>query len=313
MGSAPMSYMTTSGAVGNAITPLLWGLLALAAAVVVIIALLVVLAVTRHAGRRYAGLPPVERPTRGIGWIYWGVGLSVVPLVAFTGWTVATMAAIERPPQEPAFTIKVDAAQWWWKLTYDDGTAARTFTTANEVHIPVGVPVHFEITSGDVIHSFWIPALGGKTDAIPGRVNETWLAADKPGVYRGQCVEYCGLEHALMALELIAQPQPEFDAWWTAQLAAAAAATGPGPQLFLTRCGGCHTVRGTSAAGIVGPDLTHVMSRRTIAAGILETTPANLAGWIADPQGIKPGSDMPDVDLTGPELLAVVAYVETLT
>jgi cytochrome c oxidase subunit 2 len=311
-GGAPMNYMASSGAVGDAITPLVWGLVVLSIVVVVIMGVLVILAVTRHWGRSHRGLPPVERPARGIGWIYWGVGLSLIPLLGFTGWTVATMAAIGKPPREPPFTVTVAAEQWWWKLTYDDGTASRTFTTANEVHVPVGVPVHFEITSDDVIHSFWIPALGGKTDAIPGRVNETWLQADKPGIYRGQCVEYCGLEHALMALELVAEPQREFDAWWTAQLTAPPPPTSAGGQLFLLDCGGCHTVRGTPAGGIVGPDLSHLMSRRTIAAGILGTTPANLAGWIADPQGIKPGSKMPDVELTGPDLQAILSYMETL-
>jgi cytochrome c oxidase subunit 2 len=175
--------------------------------------------------------------------------------------------------------------------------------------------VHFTLNSPDVIHSFWVPALGGKTDVIPGRTNEMWLEADKPGVYRGQCSEYCGEEHAQMALFVFAEPEAQFEAWRAEQVKPAALVNGAaalGETQFVASCGKCHTVRGSDAHGTAGPDLTHLMSRTTIAAGMLDNTIGNLSGWIADPQSIKPDAKMPNVDLSGPELQSVLAYLETL-
>ncbi|WDR02206.1 c-type cytochrome [Devosia algicola] len=182
------------------------------------------------------------------------------------------------------------------------------------LHIPVGVPVHFNLTSPDVIHSFWVPALGGKTDVVPGRVNQMWLMADKPGVYRGQCSEYCGSEHAQMGLYVIAEPRADFDAWRAAQQARALTPTAPdeGFVQFNVHCGKCHNVRGTMAQGDKGPDLTHLMSRSTIAAGMLDNNIGNLSGWIAHPQGIKPDALMPDIALSGPELQSILSYLKTL-
>jgi cytochrome c oxidase subunit II len=259
--------------------------------------------------RRDTRIAPVFRPREGVEWIYVGVALTTVALVIFTGWTVVTLGAIDSPKGAAPYTIRITARQWWWQVDYKAPDQSRNFTTANEIHIPTGVPVRFEITSSDVIHSFWIPALGGKTDAIPGRVNDTWLEADKSGTYRGQCVEYCGVDHALMALILVADADADFNSWWNGELAQPVA---PGSASFVESCGACHTVRGTEARGTVGPDLTHLMSRSTIAAGILPNTPGNLSGWIADPQRIKPGSKMPAIPLSGPELTQVVAYLETL-
>lgn len=229
----------------------------------------------------------------------------------------------------------------------DDSIPSDAFVTANEVHIPVGVPVHLRLQSYDVIHSFWIPELGGKIDVIPGQVNEGWLRADHPGIYRGQCAEYCGLQHAKMALAVIADPPAEYARWAAAQRAAAtpiapandstgvavpgahgvpagtkvASLTTPLPQnegagageaTFVAYCGGCHTVRGTDALGVVGPDLTHLASRLTIGAGVLDNTPANLTRWVRDPQDVKQGALMPAMDLRQQQLAAVVAYLETL-
>jgi cytochrome c oxidase subunit 2 len=226
------------------------------------------------------------------------------------------MAHISRPPTAATLTINVTAHQWWWSANYGDTDRSKAFTTANEIHIPVGLPVHFVLTSPDVIHSFWVPALGGKTDVIPGRANQMWLEAEKAGVYRGQCSEYCGLQHAEMAFYVIAEPKAQFEAWRAAQQAPAAAATTDDLQTglahFRDHCGKCHTVRGTAADGAKGPDLTHLMSRSTIAAGMLTNNIGNLSGWIAHPQGIKPGALMPDIAISGPELQSVLAYVETL-
>jgi cytochrome c oxidase subunit 2 len=188
--------------------------------------------------------------------------------------------------------------------------------TANEIHIPVGEPVRLKLGSADVIHTFWVPTLSGKTDLIPGQTNLTWLEADTPGVYRGQCNEYCGQQHAHMALAVYADAPDEFGAWWDRQVQAAdrpeAAAVSQGQRQFLLRCGACHAVRGTLAGGRVGPDLTHLMSRSTIAAGMLPNTVGHLSGWVANPQFIKPGSKMPNLELSGPELDEIRSYLLTL-
>jgi len=307
-GGAPMNVLAPAGPVATQISGLLWGLSILSAVVVVIISGLVIAGIVRQL-RRGPEIAPVSRPRQGVEWIYIGVALSTLALVVFTGWTVVTLAAIDSPRGAAPYTVRVTARQWWWQIDYKAPDQARSFTTANEIHIPAGIPVRFEIASADVIHSFWIPALGGKTDAIPGRINDTWLEADKPGIYRGQCVEYCGPDHALMALVLVADAPADFNSWWDNELIQPAR---PGPSQFIEACGACHTVRGTNARGTVGPDLTHLMSRATIAAGILPNTPANLSGWIADPQRIKPGSKMPAIPLSGRDLTAVVSYLETL-
>lgn len=314
-GGDSMNYLHPAGPVASAISGLLWGLLLLSIAVVVIISALVIAGIVRQLRRGGPQVAPVTRPAEGVSWIYVGVALTTLALVIFTGWTVVTLGAIDTPANAAPYTIRVTAHQWWWQVDYKAADATRSFTTANEIHIPTGVPVRFEITSSDVIHSFWVPALGGKTDAIPGRVNDTWLAADKSGTYRGQCVEYCGPDHALMALVLVASSDADFNAWWNAELASPPTPSGSAAAVeaqFVQSCGACHTVRGTSARGTVGPDLTHLMSRGTIAAGTMLNTPANLSGWIADPQRIKPGSKMPAVPLSGAALTQIVAYLETL-
>jgi cytochrome c oxidase subunit 2 len=213
----------------------------------------------------------------------------------------------------PRLTIEVTGHQWWWEARYLDGAAGDTFTTANELHIPTGEPVRIRLIGADVIHSFWLPGLGGKTDVIPGQTNLAWLQTDRPGVYLGQCAEYCGVQHAHMALRVVAQPPAAFANWQRAQLApAAGGAQMAGEALFTAHCGACHTVRGSDAGGIVGPDLTHLMSRATIAAGTVPNTPGALSGWIANPQALKPGARMPATYLSGPQLSDTVAYLETL-
>ena len=188
--------------------------------------------------------------------------------------------------------------------------------TANEVHIPLGKPVRLELTSDDVIHSFWIPQLAGKTDVIPGQRNIAWIEADAPGIYRGACTEYCGQQHANMASFVVAQSPTEFAQWLDHQRTAARlpdSAAAAGLAVFESAaCASCHTIRGTSAAGRIGPDLTHLESRATIAAGMLENTRGNLAGWITNPQTIKPGNVMPAVPLRSRDLQSLLAYLGTL-
>lgn len=221
------------------------------------------------------------------------------------------------PEPEADVTIRVRAQQWWWQFIYEDDKAGGSFQTANEIHIPVGGTVRVLLESPDVIHSCWVPSLAGKLDAIPGRENILTFRAERPGVYRGQCAEFCGLQHSHMAFLVLAEDAESFARWAEAQRAAAAEPAGgeavAGKAVFLARqCAACHTVRGTPAAGTTGPDLTHVGSRRTIGAGLLETTRGSLAAWIADPQTLKPGNNMPLVPLSPEELQQVSAYMESL-
>lgn len=312
----PMGYLTTHGQHADPVTALTWGLLSISIAVVMIVTVLVCLGVIlRRQGKLANGAwPDVRRGGSGLGWIYIGLILTVVTLLVSLVWTVAVVAKVNSPATKPALTIEVTGHQWWWEVRYDSDQPSQTFTTANEIHIPVGPPVLVKLTSADVIHSFWAPALTGKTDTIPGRVNITWLQTDRPGVYRGQCTEYCGAEHAKMALYVIAEAPAAFEAWRQNQIRVQTEAPRamPGQGVFLARCGACHTVRGTPAGGLVGPDLTHLMSRQTIASGIMPNTVSSLSGWVSDPQSIKPGAKMPATNLSGPDLRAVVAYLETL-
>ena len=319
LAATPMYYLRSFGPRGHAMAQITWGLFVLSIFVVVVISAMVLIGIFRQRMETpvvFDQSVPVTRSPGGIGWIYFGLALTLLILIGMTTWTVVTMAAIDKPEKKPAFTIDITGQQWWWQARYDDGTPSRMIETANELHIPVGEPVKIRLHSKDVIHSFWVPELSGKTDVIPGRVNETWIEADTAGDYRGQCAEYCGKQHAHMALQVFADPPEKFRAWWDHQLEAAGAPqTEParnGQQVFETRCGICHTVRGTAAGGKVGPDLTHLMSRTTIASGTLPNTMTHLSGWIADPQGIKPGNKMPDTALTGPQLNAIRNYLQTL-
>jgi cytochrome c oxidase subunit 2 len=259
---------------------------------------------------------PIVHPGGGLRWIVIGTGVSTAVLFGLVVWTMFTLAAIASSPQPPAFTIEIRAHQWWWEARYLDKTSDRTFLTANELHIPVGSPVQLRLIGDDVIHSFWIPALAGKTDVIPGQTNLAWLEANTVGTYRGQCTEYCGAQHAHMAEFVIADSASDFKAWWDRQLIDAEVpsleTTTRGEAIFLARCAACHTVRGTGAGGIVGPDLTHLMSRHTLGAGTVPNEREPLRAWINNAQAVKPGSRMPRLDLSPQDLDAVTAYVETL-
>lgn len=246
-----------------------------------------------------------------------GVVFPIVVLSALLIYGLALTRAISAEPDTSALKIQVIGEQFWWRMVYEaeDG---RKIETANEIHVPLGRSVKLSLTTADVIHSFWIPALGGKLDMIPGQINTLVLKAERSGVYRGQCAEFCGGAHALMAFDVVARSQKEFDAWLLAQRQPAAESIFPfvqrGKELFLASgCGACHTIRGTTADGTLGPDLTHVGSRRTIAAGSFPNNKGTLAGWISDSQHLKPNNKMPSFDVfTGEELRAVASYMESL-
>jgi cytochrome c oxidase subunit 2 len=312
-----MSYLRTFGPAGDPATRLGWGLGIVSIVVTLAVLLLLLAAVLRRRARPDdpAALA-VHRDEGGMAWVYVGVGISTVVLIGCAVWTMFTVAAIAMPVKADGLTLQVTAAQWWWNVRYKSDEPARIFAVANEIHIPVGRPVRLELSSQDVIHSFWIPQLGGKMDVIPGQTNAMWLQADRPGVYRGQCGEFCGAQHAHMAMYLVAEPPQDYAKWVRGQVNDAAApdtdAAREGAHEFMEHCAACHTVRGTAAGGILVPDLTHLMSRRTIAAGLLPNNTGNLAAWTADAQALKPGARMPTLALSGSDLNAVVAYLETL-
>jgi len=244
-----------------------------------------------------------------------GVAFPVVVLTALLIWGLSLTSHLQATaPRGDEMRVRVTGEMWWWRVAYLDAGGRAIFNDANELHIPAGQPVLLELDSADVIHSFWVPQLAGKMDMIPGRRNLLRIQADKPGTYGGQCAEYCGGPHALMGFVVIAHTPESFAQWRAARLAPPKPAGGRGAELFLSSgCAACHAIRGTAANGLVGPDLSHVGSRRTLGAGILPNNRGTLAGWIADSQTIKPGNRMPDYKQFSPEELnAVAAYLESL-
>ncbi|MDO4263702.1 MAG: cytochrome c oxidase subunit II [Deinococcus sp.] len=268
---------------------------------------------------------PLEAPKKGEQAVMWlGANVPALILAVVFGFTVRTLNVLAGPPpREDALTLQVVGHQYWWEFRYlrpgETGEAA--VITANELQLPVGQRIRVELTASDVIHSFWVPALAGKMDTIPGQTNEFWIQADKEGLYRGICAEFCGTQHANMHFLARAVPANDFEQWLTAQAADAADVDGDdlavrGRQLFNQRgCAACHNVRGHTTQNLVnnvGPDLTHFASRETIAAGMRPNTRGHLSGWVLNAQGVKPGNLMPPVNLSGEELDAMLAYLEAL-
>lgn len=300
-------------ATGNAreVTGLFYTIFYVALVIFVLVEGLLVYFVIRYQRRQKAELPeqihgntPVE--------IAWTLAPALVLAVVFV-LTVRTMSAVSITAQPPSsLNVRVVGHQWWWEYQYPD----LNIVTANDLHIPVGEVVSVTLTSDNVIHSFWVPELTGKTDVIPGHENKTWLRAETAGQYNGQCAEFCGAQHAHMLFHVIAQPRDEFDAWVKGQQTAPAAPSGDaakGADVFnRSACIGCHTIEGTKGQGKVGPNLTHFGGRISIAAGTLLNTPENLALWLKNPQAIKPENDMPNLGLSQDDIQALVAYLESL-
>lgn len=268
-------------------------------------------------GREGEGRPESERA--GTRWmLIGGVAFPAIVLTVLLVFTLRTLGAISPTSgDDNALTVEVTGKQWWWHVRYMDRDPALVVESANEIRIPVGRRVRVTLESSDVIHSFWVPGLQGKTDMIPARTNVTWLQADKPGRWRGQCAEFCGVQHAKMGLVVVAEPRERFEQWLAAQRRPAAeprdSLTASGRSAFVSRgCVLCHTVRGTPAGGRTGPDLTHVASRLTLGAGEFPNTRGHLQGWIANPQALKPGSKMPAVDLSAGDLQSITHYLTTL-
>jgi cytochrome c oxidase subunit 2 len=267
--------------------------------------------------RKTPGLPFVgerEGLTQALVLLF-GVGIPLVVLVALFAVADVYLVGQTAPPAAGStrMTIDVIGHQWWWEVRYP-GTSV---VTANEIHIPVDTRINLVATTADVIHSFWVPALNRKIDMIPGRRNRILLEADSPGRYRGQCSQFCGLQHAHMAMWVDAQTPSQYRAWLAAQERPAAEPTSPmevaGKRQFMDdQCSSCHQIAGTAADGQIGPNLTHVASRQTLAGAEIPNTPHSLAAWIRNPQAIKPGADMPDLGLAPRQVAELVAYLDSL-
>jgi cytochrome c oxidase subunit 2 len=237
-----------------------------------------------------------------------GIVFPTVTLAILLVYTLVRGEQIQAPA-EAALRIEVTGEQWWWRVRYVGADGRVDFETANEVRIPAGKPVLLELKSADVIHSFWVPALAGKLDMIPGRTNRLRQLATRPGEYRGQCAEYCGGPHAFMAFFVVAEEETAYERWAANQRRFSEEANAQ----FVQHCGTCHAVRGTPAAGTRGPDLTHVASRKTIGAALLPMNKGAIAGWITSSQHLKPGNLMPSFQhFRGEELRELAAYVESL-
>lgn len=241
-----------------------------------------------------------------------------IPVVVLTAVFVVANLFITQQTQPPAqaataMTVRAIGHQWWWEFRYPGTTAV----TANELHIPVRTKVNVVATTADVIHDFWVPELNRKIDMIPGHPNRVELYSDSVGVFRGQCAEFCGLQHAHMSMKVFVQPPAQYRAWLANMAGPARTPATPlqrsGENTFLTQqCSSCHMIRGTSAHGVIGPDLTHLATRTSLAADTIPNDRGSLAGWILDPQHVKPGNDMPGLNLTGSQAQAVLAYLESL-
>ncbi len=300
-----------------AIRDLSWLVLGISAVIFVVVAGLLAYGVVRF--RRRAGDDGRE-PPQVYGSNQIEMAWTVVPFLIVVVLFLATARYIfgieGQEPGPGAVHVTVVGNQWWWEIRYPD----LGIVTANELHVPVSdpanpTPTFLKLQSADVIHSFWVPQLAGKVDVIPNKTNRVWIEPHTPGAYVGQCAEFCGLQHAGMLLRVIVHPKPEFARWVASQQAPAedAPAARAGRELFESiACVNCHTVRGTPAKGVFGPDLTHLMSRTTLGAGVARNTPENLRAWVHDPASLKPGALMPPMGLSREDTDRVVAYLLTL-
>ncbi|MGH2736523.1 MAG: cytochrome c oxidase subunit II [Actinomycetota bacterium] len=304
--SGPGNMLDPGGPGARRIAGLWW--LMLVISVIVFLIVLGFIAAGLVRGRRNCA--PNEKSRLGGTFVLLsGIVLPCLILGAVFLVSLRDMSVLSAPPDDPSLTIDVIAHDWWWEVRYPDTDAV----TANEIHVPAGESVRLRLTTDDVIHSFWVPRLQAKTDHIPGTTTTMWLRADEPGRYRGQCAEFCGLQHANMIFWVEADPRPEFDEWLASQSEPAQVTGGTGEETFTSlQCAGCHTVRGTEADAKVGPDLTHVMSRGTLLSGVLDNSRDGLERVILDPQGLKPGITMPPSDLSEDDLESLLDYLEQL-
>lgn len=311
------SSLDPQGPQADTLAALFWVFTAILAAVWLLTMAALVLALRRQRVARAGPLVLESRAERNMTRsVSLAAVLTAAIVIALTVVSYAAQRALFSSREAP-LTLLVKGHQWWWEVTYEDALPSRRFTTANEIHVPVRKPVLIKLQSSDVIHSFWIPSLAGKMDVIPGRENRIVIEAARDGVFRGQCAEFCGWQHAHMAITVVAHTDGDFQRWRESQIKAAEPPDDPvrkrGMDIFLSRpCVMCHQIRGTAAAGKVAPDLTHIGSRLHIAAGTLPNSRGNLAAWIGDPQAIKPGAHMPLIELKAEEIEPLTRYLEGL-
>jgi len=277
---------------------------------------LLVTVLVLYAIARYRDRPGAPEAKQVFGSRRLEIAWTVAPVLLLTLIGVFMIRAIEAsdpPIEDRKPDLRVVGHQWWWEIAYPKSGAV----TANEIHIPVGKSLLVEVDSADVIHDFWVPELGRKIDAIPGHVNYVWISADRPGVYQGVCAEFCGAEHTWMRMIVVAEGEGDFDAWQRAQLATPAMPSDGEAARGLTilkdqTCLNCHAISGLAGNQTVGPDLSHIASRRILAAGAVANSPENLFRWLKNPASIKPESHMPNFQLSDEKVRALVAYMETL-
>jgi cytochrome c oxidase subunit 2 len=306
------SVLHTAGADAALIADMAWLLFGGAAVIFIGVMLLLVISLRKRQGK--------VKPMLWLAGL--GVAFPVAVLTALLAYGILRSRELTSPISQDALVISVNARMWWWEVRYRDPVSGRDIALANEIHLPVGRPVYLALTSEDVIHSFWVPALMGKVDTIPGRPNRIRIRAEREGIYRGQCAEYCGIQHARMALHVVAESPAAFGAWLANQARPARAPDSAllqhGMQVFLeNRCSACHAVRGVKEESVadraLGPDLTHVGSRLFLAAGTLRNDGEALRTWIRSAQHVKPGVRMPSFDEIGDaDLEALSAYLEHL-
>lgn len=290
-----------------------WLMFGLAGAVYVVVAGFIVMAIVRGRRRQEDSPKPAREPKDDTFIWFGGIVAPVVILAVLAVVTITTTQDL-RAVEQGELRIQVVAKRWWWDVRYPDAGVA----TANEIHIPAGRPIDIELTSDNVIHSFWVPQLAGKVDTIPGQTNHLRLKASEPGTYRGACAEYCGIQHANMSYLVIADPPADFDRWLTRRSSGAGLTPGSEQasrgQVVFNResCSGCHAVRGTPATATIGPDLSNFGEREAIGSLTVPNTPENLSRWITEPEKVKPGNLMPPTALSPDDLAAVVAYLEGL-
>ncbi len=317
------SALSPASSNAQQISDLFWLILFIATTVFFVVEGLLLYAVVRYRSKRNEGLPDQITGNRAleVAWTLvpavilaavYVMSLQTLGPVASPPATSTTVASVTGDPPNQSLHVRVVGHQWWWEFDYPD----LNITTANELHVPIDTDVDVVVESVDVIHSFWVPQLGGKVDAIPGHTNHTWFHVLNTGYYHGQCAEFCGIEHAVMRFNVVAEPPDQFSAWVKQQQAPVVAPVGDaanGEQMFMTGpCIGCHTIDNTKAQGKVGPNLTHFASRSIFAGGVLPNTPEYVIRWLTDPQAVKPGTLMPNLHLGTERVADLVAYLEGL-
>jgi len=309
------SVLSAAGPQAQRIETLWWVMFWVTGMVFVIVLVALVMAVMR--ARRGTSQTAAGTDPRLLRYVAWSTAATVLILFGLLVSSIVTGRAMASQRSDQALVVEVTANQWWWNVEYQHPEPEQRVRTANELHLPVGRTVMIKLLATDVIHSFWVPSLHGKLDAVPGHSAELWLQIDNPGIYRGQCAEFCGAQHAHMAIVVIAESSDDFERWIQAQRTTAIDPRTDeqrrGRELVQAgSCAMCHTVRGTAAAARRAPDLTHLASRATLAAGTLPFSREHLAQWIDDPHRFKPGSRMPKIGLTPADRDAIVAYLEQL-